>query len=83
MDPIFLHASCVYWLFQTGQHDADTMLLMDGVFEEVCAELGLAQREDRLRDLVAAEILQCVGGGERDSNHIRLCTRTAWNIGQP
>ena len=66
-----------YRLFQSSQYDADIVALMTKVFDEVCIELGLANREDRLRDMIAFEILQCVGKGQRDLLHIRSCTRKA------
>ena len=46
-----------YRLFHNGQYDAETVKWMTEVFEELCTELGLAPREDRLRDTVARVIL--------------------------
>ena len=72
-----------YRLFHSSQYDADTVRLMSQVFDEVCIELGLANREDRLRDLIAYEIIQCVSNGERDPAHIRRCARKALHLPQP
>ena len=69
-----------YRLFDSSQFDADTIKSMSEVFDEVCTELRLANREDQLRDLIAYTILQCVGKGGRDSAHIRVCVRTALNM---
>jgi hypothetical protein len=66
-----------YRLFDNSQYDADTVQTMSEVFDEVCIELGLANREDRLRDLIACEILDCVSKGTRDPAHIRGCVRNA------
>jgi hypothetical protein len=69
-----------YRLFHSSQHDADTVELMTEVFDEVCTELRLANREDRLRDLIAFEILECVNKGERDPARVRMCARKALNL---
>jgi len=36
-----------YRVFHNSPHDADTVRLMMQVFDEICTELGLANREDR------------------------------------
>ena len=69
-----------YRLFHSSGYDADTVELMSKVFDEVCTELRLANREDRLRDLVAHEIMQCVNKGERNPAHIRACARKALHL---
>jgi hypothetical protein len=51
--------------------------VMANAFEDVCRELGLAQTEDPLRDLVAEVIIKCVQDGERDEDRIRECARNA------
>ena len=72
-----------YRLFQSSQYDADTVEVMSEVFDAVCTELGLAPREDRLRDLIAYEILECVRAGARDPKHILACVRNALQLPQP
>ena len=67
-----------YRLFHNGQYDAETVKWMTEVFEELCTELGLAPREDRLRDTVARVILQCAERGRRDPEQIRQCARKAF-----
>ena len=69
-----------YRVFQNGGFDAETIGLMTGIFDEVCTELRLANREDRLRDLIAFEITQCVNKGERDPAVIRTCARKALHM---
>jgi hypothetical protein len=71
-----------YRLFHSGQYDADAVQLMSRVFDEVCAELGLANREDRLRDMVAFEIVQCLEKGDRDPASMRACARKALHMPQ-
>jgi hypothetical protein len=39
---------------------------MSILFKDVCGELGLAQRTDPLRDLVAKKLVQYSQSGERD-----------------
>jgi hypothetical protein len=72
-----------YRLFHSSPYDAETVKLMSQVFDEVCVELGLANREDRLRDMIAHAIMQCVSGGERDPMHVRQCARKALHLPQP
>jgi hypothetical protein len=72
-----------YRLFHSSPHDAETVQLMTQVFDEVCIELGLANREDRLRDLIAHEVLQCVSKGERDRSQLLACARKALNMPPP
>jgi hypothetical protein len=62
-------------LFHSSQYDADTIRLVSEIFDEVCTELGLANREDELRDLIAHEIIECVRKGQRDPEHVRECAR--------
>jgi hypothetical protein len=71
-----------YRLFHNSQYDADAVQLMSSVFDEVCAELGLANREDRLRDMVAFEIMQCMARGDRNPTVIRACARKALRLPQ-
>ena len=66
-----------YRLFSAGHYDADTVEIMTRVFDEICTELGLATREDRLRDMIAYEIMDCVSKGQRDFHVVRGCVRTA------
>ena len=72
-----------YRVFHNSPHDADTVRLMMQVFDEICTELGLANREDRLRDVIARRVLQCVSDGERERGQLLACARKALNIGQP
>jgi hypothetical protein len=50
---------------------------MAKAFEDVCRELGLAQTEDPLRDLVAEVIIKCVQEGEIDEDRLKECAREA------
>jgi hypothetical protein len=72
-----------YRLFHNSQYDADMVHLMSKIFDEVCNELRLANREDRLRDLIAYEIMECFEQGKRDPNGIRQCVRKALHLPGP
>jgi hypothetical protein len=43
----------------------------------VCVELGLAVRDDPLRDIVAQAIIKCAQTGIRDPCILRRCARDA------
>jgi hypothetical protein len=49
---------------------------MTEAFEDVYGELGLAEREDPLRDIVARAIIACAQNGERGSRPVAaVCSR--------
>ena len=54
---------------------------MSVLFEDVCGELGLAQRTDPLRDLVAKKLVQYAQSGERDV--LRLKERVLFEFTSP
>src|SRR5690242_179381 len=73
-----------YRLFQTSGFPADDIKLMSDVFDEVRTELHLANREDRLRDMIPYEIVECIRRGERDRTKIKACVRKALHLpGEP
>ena len=72
-----------YRLFHNSGYDADAVELMTTIFDEVCTELGLASREDRLRDIIAFEIMRCFKDGERNPAMIRHCARKALHMPPP
>ena len=63
----------IYRLFRGSSFDAQHIELMSSAFEEVSRELGLAPREDAIRDLVAKAIIECANRGIRDPSEIRRC----------
>jgi hypothetical protein len=50
---------------------------MASAFDEACRVLGLAERTDALRDLVAQKIIECAKTGERDPARLRDCVLRA------
>lgn len=54
---------------------------MSVLFEDVCGELGFAQRTDPLRDLVATKLVQYAQSGERDV--LRLKERVLFEFKSP
>jgi hypothetical protein len=50
---------------------------MKAAFEDVCRELGLAQRDDALRELVAKAVIECGERGNFDPDELRRCASIA------
>jgi hypothetical protein len=61
----------IYRLLQSSAFDADTVRLLGDAFEEVCLTLGLAERNDPLRDTVARKVIEIAQSGERDPSRLR------------
>jgi hypothetical protein len=68
-----------YHLFQNAPFDQEKIDLMSGVFEQVSRELGLSQRTDAMRDLVANAIIECAQKGIFDPFEMRKCAHEAFN----
>jgi hypothetical protein len=64
-------AGMTYHLFEREKVSPQTLVKMTSVFEEVCAELGLKAVQDRLRDIVAERIVNCVRRGETERDVIK------------
>ncbi len=62
-----------YRLFRELSFDRDHLDLISQVFEQVSLDLGLGQREDAIRDLVAQAIIECAQKGIRDPDEMRRC----------
>ena len=58
-------------LLQNSAFEPDRIEVMSAAFQQACRELGLAETEDPLRELVARKIIECAQTGERDQ--ARLC----------
>jgi hypothetical protein len=67
----------VYRIFKRKEFDPEALRDMAAVFDDVCRELGLAAKDDALRDLVAETVIKCVQDGERDVERIKQCARNA------
>jgi hypothetical protein len=67
----------VYRILRRKEFQPADLQVMAKAFEDVCRELGLAQTEDPLRDLVAEVIIKCVQDGEIDEDRIKECAREA------
>jgi hypothetical protein len=65
----------IYRLLQDRAFDPEAIELMTSAFEDVCRELGLAQRDDPLLDIVAKAIIECAETGERDQIRLRECAQ--------
>ena len=69
----------IYRLLQNSVFEPQQVAAMTTAFEAVCAELGLAEREDPLRDIVAKAIIKCAQTGEFDPVRLQECARKALN----
>jgi hypothetical protein len=58
-------------LLQNSAFDPEMISVMSAAFQQACQELGLAETEDPLREIVARKIIECAQTGERDQ--ARLC----------
>jgi hypothetical protein len=53
----------IYPLLQNAPFGLEQIERMGEVFENVCRDLGLAAREDDLRDIVAGIVIECAHRG--------------------
>lgn len=72
-----------YRLFGELSFDRDHLDLISQVFEQVSLELGLRQREDAIRDLVAQAIIECAQKGIRDPDEMRRCAHVSGRLRSP
>jgi hypothetical protein len=63
----------IYRLIEREAFEPEHIQAITAAFEEVCRELGLAAREDPLRDIVARAIIKCAQMGEHDPDRLRKC----------
>jgi hypothetical protein len=63
----------IYRLLQNSTFEPARVAVMTAVFEELCRELGLVQRDDPLTNAVATAIIACAQKGERDPIRLREC----------
>jgi hypothetical protein len=67
----------IYRLLQNGAFTPEQVSLMTTAFEDVCRTLGLAERNDPLRDIVARAIIECAQRGDFDPVRLRECAQEA------
>lgn len=63
----------IYRLLQNSDFQPEHITLITAAFEDVCRALGLAERDDPFRDMVAKAILDCAQGGDLDPIRLRKC----------
>ena len=61
----------LYRLLQNTTFEPLHVEAMHFAFEAVCVELGLARRDDPLRDEVARKVIECAQCGEHDPIKLR------------
>jgi hypothetical protein len=68
----------LYRLLQNSAFEPAAIEAMSAAFEDVCRDLGLAERTDPLRDLVAKKVIEFAQRGERDPARLRDLTLAAF-----
>ena len=63
----------IYRLLGNTIFDQELIDLMVSVFETVSQEIGLAQKQDAIREFVAKAIIDCAERGIRDPVEMRNC----------
>ena len=58
-------------LLENSAFEPEHVEAMSTAFEDICRELGLAQRDDPLRELVARQVIEFARRGERDPTKLR------------
>ena len=56
---------------QEASFSPEMVVVMSKAFEDACQQLGLAQRDDPLRDLVARSIIEAARSGKHDPLRLR------------
>lgn len=67
----------IYRLLQNSAFGPEHVKILTTAFDDVCRDLGLAAREDALRDIVARAIIECAQRGVRDPVELRKCAHDA------
>ena len=67
----------LYRILQNCAFEPDRIAVMSSAFEEACRALGLAERTDPLRDLVARKVIELAQQGECDPARLRDLTLEA------
>jgi hypothetical protein len=63
--------------------DPDAIAAMYAAYEEVCAELDLKSKNDRVTEIVALAIIEIAKSGERDPIALREAALQALGIKKP
>jgi hypothetical protein len=60
-------------LLQNSAFEPELITVMSAAFDQACRQLGLAETEDPLREIVARKIIECAQTGERELARLRDC----------
>lgn len=60
----------IYDILKGGAFEPKHIEAMGQAFEAVCSGLGLTNRDDPLRDLVARKVIECAQRGEYDPRRL-------------
>jgi len=69
----------LYGLLQSCAFEPAAIEAMSAAFEDVCRRLGLAERSDPLRDMVAKKVIEFAQRGERDQARLIELTLAAFS----
>jgi hypothetical protein len=69
----------LYRLLQSCAFEPVAIEVMSAAFEDVCRTLGLAERSDPLRDMVAKKVIEFAQRGERDQARLTELTLAAFS----
>ena len=58
-------------LLENSAFEPEHVEAMSTAFEDICRELGLAQRDDPLRELVARQVIEFARRGEREPTKLK------------
>jgi len=67
----------VHPLLAASEFRGPALEALVAAYDNVCRELQLAPRQDRLTEIVAETVLHCVRHGQTDPAHILDCAREA------
>ena len=58
-------------LLENSAFEPEHVEAMSTAFEDICRELGLAQRDDPLREFVARQVIEFARRGEREPTKLK------------
>jgi hypothetical protein len=78
----FLVIGCVmgHPLLDTSEFRGPARVALNAAYERVCRELNLSPHPDRLTDIVAETVLNCMRDGQTDMTHMVDCARRALHV---
>ena len=66
-------------MLESARFDEHLAKILGHVFDDLCAELRLADRDDPLCEFVAKLVIECAKSGERNPEKLTKCVRAKLN----